>query len=48
MNDFTVHGVSNIEVCRWIAENLDYDQHLRVRRGWLGAATLRTGCATRS
>lgn len=24
--DFTVKGVSNIEVCRWIAANLDFDQ----------------------
>lgn len=24
--DFTVKGVHNIEVCRWIAANLEYDQ----------------------
>lgn len=24
--DFTVHGTSNIEVCRWITANLEYDQ----------------------
>lgn len=24
--DFTVPGVPNIEVCRWIADNLQYDQ----------------------
>src|SRR5687767_2391133 len=24
--DFTVQGVSNLEVCQWIQANLDYDQ----------------------
>lgn len=24
--DFTVQGVSNLEVCKWIAENLEFDQ----------------------
>jgi zinc D-Ala-D-Ala carboxypeptidase len=25
-SDFTVHGVSNLEVCRWMEKNLNYDQ----------------------
>lgn len=35
--DFTVSGVSNIEVCRWIERNLNYDQLIYEfgERGWI-------------
>lgn len=35
--DFTVAGVRNIEVCRWIAANLEYDQLIYEfgEEGWI-------------
>lgn len=35
--DFTVPGMSNIEVCRWIERNLDYDQLIYEfgEQGWV-------------
>lgn len=38
--DFTVHGVSNIEVCRWMEKNLTYDQLIYEfgESGWIHAS----------
>lgn len=38
--DFTVHGVSNIEVCRWMEKNLNYDQLIYEfgESGWIHAS----------
>ena len=38
--DFTVSGVSNIEVCRWIERNLNYDQLIYEfgESGWIHAS----------
>lgn len=35
--DFTVHGVSNYEVCKWIENNLNYDQLIYEfgENGWI-------------
>lgn len=39
-SDFTVHGVSNIEVCRWMEKNLTYDQLIYEfgESGWIHAS----------
>lgn len=38
--DFTVHGVSNIEVCRWMEAELNYDQLIYEfgESGWIHAS----------
>lgn len=38
--DFTVHGVSNIEVCRWMEKTLHYDQLIYEfgEDGWIHAS----------
>lgn len=38
--DFTVHGVSNLEVCQWMMKNLNYDQLIYEygETGWVHAS----------
>lgn len=42
--DFTVHGVSNIEVCRWMEANLEYDQLIYEfgEEGWVHCSWSKT------